>query len=99
LKTIDAPTEGIVVPFGVGGRQVINDLCAAFEIEKQYELLRRAQQFTVNVFPQVLQTLKASHAVQPVQEDIGVQYLDERYYSDEYGLVTEQISGMELLDA
>jgi CRISPR-associated endonuclease/helicase Cas3 len=98
FKVIDAPTEGIIVPFSVEGRQLIVELCSAFEVEKQYELLRRAQQFTVNLFPQMLQALKAAHAAQPVQEDVGVQYLDGKYYSNEYGVVAEQISGMELLD-
>ena len=99
FKVIDAPTEGIVVPFGEEGKSIINDLCAAFDVEKQYRLLRLAQQFTVNVFPLMLQALKAAHAIRPVKEDVNVQYLDSRYYSDEYGLITEQITGMETLEA
>jgi CRISPR-associated endonuclease/helicase Cas3 len=89
----------VVVPFGSEGRQLINELCAAFDVGKQYELLRRAQQFTVNVFPYVLQVLSAAQAVRPVQEEAGVLYLDAQYYSDEFGIVTEKVSGMELLDA
>ncbi|MGC2656601.1 MAG: CRISPR-associated helicase Cas3' [Bryobacteraceae bacterium] len=99
FQTIDAPTQGVVVPYGSGGRQVIADLCAAYEVQKQYKLLRLAQQYTVNVFPQVLKALAESGAVHPIQKDVGILCLDARNYSEEYGLVTEQVSGMELMYA
>jgi CRISPR-associated endonuclease/helicase Cas3 len=99
FKAIDTPTEGIVVPFGTKGQELINQLCSAFEVEKQFELLKRAQQFTVNVFPQVMQALKTANAVHPVRDDVGILHLNSRYYSNEYGLVMEQLVEMELLDA
>jgi CRISPR-associated endonuclease/helicase Cas3 len=98
FKTIDAPTRGVIVPFGNEGGCVISELCAAYEVEKQYELLKRAQQFTVNVFPHVLRKLSEAEAVHPIQKDVEILYLDERYYSDEYGLATEAVSTMGTLD-
>jgi CRISPR-associated endonuclease/helicase Cas3 len=97
FKAIDAPTQGVIVPFCESGRQLVNDLCAAFEVEKQYELLRRAQQFTVNVFPNDLKKLQEAGAVHPVQEGTQILHLDPRYYSFEFGLVTEPIGPMETL--
>lgn len=98
FKAIDAPTQGVIVPYGEG-RELINDLSAAYEVEKQYDLLRRAQQFTVNVFSYELEKLQDAGAVHPVQEGTQILHLDPRYYSAEFGLVTEPVNPMEVLNA
>ncbi len=97
FKAIDAPTQGVIVPFCDAGRELIADLCAAFEPERQFDLLRRAQQYTVNVFSPELAKLQEARAVHPVQEGAGILHLDPRYYSFEFGLVTEPIMPMEAL--
>lgn len=97
FKAIDAPTQGVVVPYGDAGRALIADLCAAFDVEREFELLRAAQQFTVNVFPHVLRTLDQARAVREVKPDARILYLDERYYSPRFGLATEPVSPMETL--
>lgn len=89
FKTIDAPTQGVIVPFGKEGEELINDLCGTFDVEKQYKLLRRAQQFTVNVFPHELKKLQGARAVHPVQDGIGILHLHPDYYSPDFGLMTE----------
>ncbi len=97
FKAIDVPTQGVIVPYGRVGRELINDLCSAFEVDKQYELLRRAQAFTVNVFAHQLAKLQAVGAVHCVQDGTQILHLDQRYYSPEFGLVTEPIGLMENL--
>jgi CRISPR-associated endonuclease/helicase Cas3 len=97
FKSIEAPTRGVIVPFGNQGRQLIGELCAAYQIEKQYELLGRAQRFTVNVFPRVMEQLVERGAAHSIQKGVDILYLDERYYSDEYGVATEPTSTMGLL--
>ena len=94
FKAIDAPTQGIVVPFGVKGRDLIAQMCAAFDIELEYKLLRRAQQFTVNVFPHVLDKLRAAGAVHEVKPDTRILCLEPRYYSPRFGVATEPVSLM-----
>jgi CRISPR-associated endonuclease/helicase Cas3 len=89
FQAIDANTQGVIVPYMPEGKAVINELCAAFEPHKQFKLLKRAQQFTVNVFPNVLDELERAGAVHEVQEGTGVIYLEGRWYSDEFGLNTE----------
>lgn len=95
FKAIDAPTRGVIVPYSKAGRKLVNDLGAAYEVEKQYALLKRAQQYTVNVFPHILDKLQKVGAVYPIQEDTDILHLDPRYYSPEYGLVTEPVGTME----
>jgi CRISPR-associated endonuclease/helicase Cas3 len=97
FKSIDAPTRGVIVPYGAAGRELIADLCAAFEVEKQFELLKRAQQYTVNVFPNMLSALMDAKAVHPVQDGADILHLDPRYYSPEFGLVAAPIQLMEAL--
>jgi CRISPR-associated endonuclease/helicase Cas3 len=95
FKSIDAPTRGVIVPYGDTGKQLIADLCAAYEVEKQFDLLRKAQQYTVNVFPHILEKLHNARALRPIQEDVNILYLDTRYYSLEFGLSTEPVGNME----
>lgn len=97
FKVIDAPTRGVIVPYGKKGQALVSDLCAAFEVEKQFDLLKRAQQYTVNVFPNVLSALVEAKAVHSVQDGVDILYLDSRFYSPEFGLVTEPILPMEVL--
>ncbi len=95
FRAIDAPTRGVIVPYGDEGKAIIDDLGAAFEIERQFDLLRRAQQYTVNVFPHELAKLQSAGAIYPVQKGTAILHLDSRYYSPEFGLVTESIGLME----
>ena len=67
FQTIDAPTRGVVVPYGKKGQAVVAALCAMSEIERQFRLLRVAQQFTVNVFPHEFDKLVKTGALHEVQ--------------------------------
>jgi CRISPR-associated endonuclease/helicase Cas3 len=89
FQAIDASTRGVIVPYTLEGKAVINELCAAFEPNKHFKLLKRAQQFTVNVFPNVLDELERAGAVHEGQEGTGVIYLEARWYSEEFGLNVE----------
>lgn len=100
FKVIDAPTRGIIVPYGKAGRDLINDLCSASDVEKQFKLLRRAQQYTVNVFPYVLDQLQKAGAVYEIQRDVDILYLsDARYYDQSFGLSQAPEGTMEVLYA
>jgi CRISPR-associated endonuclease/helicase Cas3 len=98
FKAIDAPTRGVIVPYGEGGKAIINELCSAFAIEKRFDLLRKAQQYTVNVFSDELRCLREVSAALPVQEGADILYLDTRYYSQEFGLSLEPVEEMEVLN-
>jgi CRISPR-associated endonuclease/helicase Cas3 len=94
FKAIDAPTQAVIVPFGKG-KQLIGELCAAFDPSKSFLLLRQAQKYSVNVYPETWQKLKKINAVNPIQEGEGIFYLDERFYNDAFGLSTEIVSTMD----
>lgn len=86
FKAIDAPTSGIVVPYTAQGEEVISELFSAFAVEKQFALLKKAQRYTVNVFPNELKKLMDAGAIKETPE-IGVLTLaDPRYYHPDFGL-------------
>jgi len=86
FKSIDAPTRGVIVPYGKAGEDLINEMKGTYLVEKQFKLLRKAMQYTVNVFPNDLQKLLVAGAVREIQEGVEILYLDSRYYYEDFGL-------------
>lgn len=100
FKAIDAPTQGVIVPYGAEGKELVNDLCGAYQPENEYELLRRAQQFSVNVFPTLFDELIKENVIREIRGDTGIYYLvDTRHYSEDFGLSDTPNGYMEALNA
>ena len=76
---------------------MIAKLCAAFDPAKDYALLRRAQQYSVNIFPNILRKLKENNAITPIQPGMDIYCLDERHYSDDFGVSTEEVGTLPML--
>jgi CRISPR-associated endonuclease/helicase Cas3 len=93
FKAIDAPTQAVIVPFEEG-REIIAGLCAEYEPSRAFDFLRKAQQYSVNVFPNIWEKLKTAGAVTPIQEGEEIYYLDERFYSKDFGLAVEVVANM-----
>ncbi len=93
FKAIDAPTQAVIVQYGKG-EKIVAELCAEPEPAKAYNLLKKAQKYSVNIFPNVLKKLIETDAVHPVQEGEEIYYLDERHYSPEFGVSVEAVSDM-----
>jgi len=89
FKSIDAPTRSVIVPYGDEGRDLVNQVCSAFEVEKQFALIKKAQQYSVNLFPHEFDKLKEQKALHSVQKGTEIFYLDARYYSEQFGILTE----------
>jgi CRISPR-associated endonuclease/helicase Cas3 len=86
FKSIEAPTQSVIVKYGDEGKELVGKLCAAFEVEKQYALIKKAQQFSVNLFPHEFEKLAQQKAIYRVQEGTEIYYLDCQYYSITTGL-------------
>ncbi|MEG6550131.1 CRISPR-associated helicase Cas3' [Desulfocurvibacter africanus] len=96
FSVIDAPTKGIIVPYGEG-KEIIAELCSALGPYQLRHLLRKAQRFSVNVFPNMLEKLSQTHAIHQTQEGSGIFYLDQQNYSMTTGISSEVAEAMELL--
>lgn len=97
FKSLDAPTQSVIVPFGKEGKDLIADLCGAFDVEKQFPLMRKAQQYSVNVFPHEFRKLQEEQAIFPVQDETQIFYLDQKYYSKQFGVSMEPVNEEEFI--
>jgi CRISPR-associated endonuclease/helicase Cas3 len=87
FKVIDAPTEGVIVPYGGDGKQIINTLCASTDLDVIKVLLRQAQRYAVNLYPQDKDKLTKLGGIHETQTESGIYYLDEEFYDDDLGIV------------
>jgi len=97
FHAIDSPTRGVIVPYGKEGEEIINQLCDAVMIEKQYKLLKAAQRFSVNLYPYELEDMGKKNAIREVQKDSGIYYMDYQYYSNKFGWSKEIVTEMKNL--
>ena len=102
FEVIDAPTSGVIVPYGEMGKQLIAELTAAFtnlesSKETQKSLLRKSQHYAVNVFENLLKELSKNDCLYQIK-DTGIYCLDERYYNDEFGISIEETMKMTFLN-
>jgi len=97
FQVIDSSTRGIIVPHGKEGKDIVDELCTVYEMERQYNLIRRAQRYCVNVYPDVWKRLYGK-AIYEVQKGSGIFYFNKQYYSDEYGLSESPVNDMEFLN-
>ncbi len=99
FKAIDAPTQAVVVRHA-RGKELVSELCRLakeFEPQAYYRVLKEAQQYSVNLFPNVWNELQELGAVHETREGEGIYFLDENYYSDEFGVSTEKTGMMDNL--
>lgn len=100
FRAIEAPTQAVVIRHGKG-KKLVAELCRLakeFEPQAYYRTLKEAQQFSVNLFPNVWKKLKDAEAIHETQEGEGIYFLDETYYSEEFGVSTEKLGMMDNLN-
>lgn len=91
FKSIDAPTQSVIIGYGDEGKELVGQLCSAFEVEKQYALVKKAQQYSVNLFPHEFEKLAEQKALYRVQEGTEIFHLDYQYYSKITGVSLEPV--------
>jgi CRISPR-associated endonuclease/helicase Cas3 len=97
FKSIDAPTRSVIVRYGDEGRELVGQLCSKFDVEKQYALIKKAQQYSVNLFSYEFEKFVQQNALYRVQKETEIFYLDDKYYSKQYGISMEPINKEEFL--
>jgi CRISPR-associated endonuclease/helicase Cas3 len=99
FRVIDSPTQGVIVPFHEQGNKLLGELSAAYNLAEEFQLLKKAQQFSVNVFPWEMEALARNGAICEVQKGSGIIRLLDGYYSDEFGLALDGSGRMESMIA
>lgn len=97
FKTIDAPTHAVIVQHGKG-EDIIAKLCGIFKPEIQYELLRNAQRYSVNVFPNIWEKLNKAEAIHQIQDGIDIYYLKKEHYHNKFGVSVEVVNSLPFLN-
>lgn len=93
FQVIDAPTRSVIVPYGKG-KEYITTLCGAWDAKEMSEAKKKAQCYSVNVFPKVWNKLQEKKALHETIKGSGIYYLDECHYNNEFGLSLDKISEM-----
>ena len=97
FQAIDAPTHAVIVPYGEGA-ELIAKLCGEWNPKEMYDAKKKAQRYSVNVFPNVWDKLQKENALHETIEGSGIYYLKERHYNDEFGLSLDETSEMTFYD-
>ena len=97
FQAIDAPTHAVIVPYGEGA-ELIAKLCGEWDPKEMYDAKKKAQRYSVNVFPNVWDKLQKENALYETIEGSGIYYLNERYYNDEFGLSLDETNEMTFYD-
>ncbi len=98
FRAFDLPTRSLIVPFGRMGKKIINELCASPDMEKEFKLRKKAQRYSINLFPYIFDKLIKKGAIHEVQKGAGIYILDKQYYSNQFGLSEEPVNEMEFLN-
>lgn len=99
FRAIDGQTQGVIVPFRENGKNLIAELGAVHDLAVEFQLLRKAQNYAVNVFQWEMDTLIRSGAIYEVQAATAVFCLQEEFYSNEFGLTLDCSGRMESMIA
>jgi CRISPR-associated endonuclease/helicase Cas3 len=99
FHVIDSVSRGVIAPFNEEAKDLVAALNAAHDLAVEFQLLRKAQRFAVNVFHWELDQLTRNGAIYEVQSGSGVFCLREEFYSDEFGLSLDGNGRMETMIA
>jgi CRISPR-associated endonuclease/helicase Cas3 len=99
FRVIDAPTEGIIVPYNEEAKSIIAKLSAELPVKEESALLKAAQQYSVNTFPYMMEKLHKEKALFQTYKEGGIWHLDAQYYSKDFGVSLERVAPMEFLNA
>lgn len=103
FSVIHAPTNGVIVPYGCEGKELINQLCSQFNntcttVGEKIKLLKQAQRFSVNLYPQLLKNLFEVGCIYQVNDTLPLYCLREQHYSEAIGLTLNEQQEMEFLN-
>lgn len=97
FRVINDDTKAVLVPYGKEGKEIIAHLNGGDTIEELSRMLRKGQQFTVNLYPQELNLLNQNGGLVELLNG-QVFALKESAYSEEYGVLVNNdgVMGVEI---
>ncbi|MBN2529890.1 MAG: CRISPR-associated helicase Cas3' [Deltaproteobacteria bacterium] len=95
FAAIDAPTQSVVVPYDRAGNYIIGKLNEVKDGGTLNRLLKRAQRYSVNMFPYLFEKLSKNRYIHKTKDDIF--YLSPECYSMKFGVSDEPVEDMPFL--
>lgn len=93
FEVIDSRTSAVIVPYDQEANKLITALGSEQNPKRIVELLRRAQNYSVNVYAGTEYKLEQEAAIYEIscgsREDCTVKILQENFYDKDFGLTTE----------
>lgn len=88
FNVIDNNTKTIIVPFSEG-KNIITSLISINSLKDKINLLKRSQQYSVNIYEPMFKKLTEENAFIPCEID-GIYLLEKSFYDDVKGVVTDK---------
>ncbi len=88
FQAIDSPARGVIVPYGEG-KDIIAALNSPSGQQNVHALLRRAQRYTVNLYPYEIERMLRNGVLYSVNGLEDVLYLGKSGYDQEFGVVQD----------
>lgn len=95
FRVIDSANTSVIVPYGNEGKELVSELSGEYGIEDLTHLLRRAQQYSINLFEYELKQLDKNQGLYSCL-DGKILVLKESAYNKEYGLDLDNDSEFDL---
>lgn len=98
FQVIDKLTTGVIVPYE-NGKEIITDLCGDVDSRQMRELLKQAQQYSINLYRDQFKNLKEAGAIYEIKmnEKPVTYYLDLQHYSNEFGWSFDVVGKQEFI--
>ncbi|HLR52193.1 MAG TPA: CRISPR-associated helicase Cas3' [Candidatus Avamphibacillus sp.] len=88
FEAIDSPTTSVLVPFDEG-KDIISSLNDGIQDSMHFnQLMKRAQQYSVNLYDHELQLLSSEDLIEPLYDN-SIYCLKEKAYNEQYGVSIE----------
>jgi CRISPR-associated endonuclease/helicase Cas3 len=98
FEIIDAPTEGVIVPYNQEARDIIGSLCGEqWVLTVTRNLLKRAQRYSVNIFASDKAKLISQNAILETHHKSEIYYLKDQYYTKTYGITMDGTGSLAFL--
>lgn len=88
FKAIDNDTKDVIIPYNEEAKDIILSLNSDIDIKEQIKLLKKAQKYTVGVYPHAFDSMYESSQIYELNCKSAFALKDE-YFSDDYGIGNE----------
>ncbi len=97
FSVIDSITTPVLVPFDSEAVKLIDDIQTSRDLKEQYQLLRKAQRYSVNLFRYEFELFSKLHAIRLINDKLSIYALSDEYYDSCAGITTHRDMKNEIL--